>query len=383
MNQLDSLPLFSGNTDLTDIARVHVHVKPHSYEILVAAGILSKVDQVWQSLKLSGQVLIVSDQVVFDLYGNILLANFNYLGINPVVHLVPQGETTKCNDQLNLIYDVLAEHRFSRDSNIIALGGGVVGDLAGYAAATYMRGINLIQIPTTLLAQVDSSIGGKTGINHRLGKNLIGAFYQPRVVLIDVDVLGSLPSRELKTGMAEVIKYGIIDDFKFFMFLESHRDKLGTFSHEDTALWRDIILNSCRVKAKVVSLDEREQGLRAILNFGHTLAHGIETMTNYITFNHGEAVSVGMVGAALLSLNRGLIDHQYASRIIELLKHIGLPIGFETPDISEMLDLLLLDKKAKSGRLRFVLPTKVGLVEIFSDISDNEIKHVLEELKKL
>lgn len=381
MNNLDMLPLFGGQ-DFEGVEKITVNTKPNAYDIMVSDGIINRVDQLWRAMNLSSQVLVVTDPVVFDLYGKTLLSNFNYQGIEPVVHLVPQGESSKSMNELSRIYDVLVEHKFSRDSVIVALGGGVIGDLSGYAAASYMRGINLVQVPTTLLAQVDSSIGGKTAINHEKGKNLIGAFYQPRAVLIDVGVLSTLPQRELITGMAEVVKYGVIDDRVFFEMLEVNADNLLIYTPEYTKIWVNIITTSCRIKAKVVTLDERENGLRAILNFGHTIAHAIESITAYTRYNHGEAVAIGMVGAAIIARNRGLIDTDVQNRITRLLTRLGLPVSFSAND-AEVLDLLRLDKKAKSGRIRFVLPQRLGNVEIYSDISDQEILTALSELKEV
>lgn len=381
MGNLGTLPLFNTGEELTGIETIHVNVKNAPYDIYVGGGMLSKINYLWKKLKLSSQVLIVSDPVVFELYGKKLIDNFSFLGIEPFVHCVAQGEASKNPEEIFKIYDILVANKYSRDCVIVAFGGGVIGDLTGFAAATYMRGVNLIQIPTTLLAQVDSSIGGKTAINHKYGKNLIGSFYQPKAVIIDVDVLATLPERELRTGLAEVIKYGVIEDQSFFDYLSRNKDKLGVYQPENKTIWIKIILTSCKAKAKIVTIDEREQGLRAILNYGHTIGHAIETITDYKKYNHGEAVAIGMVGAAIIAKNRGLVDPDVVMRISNLAKYLGLPVEVKGYDASEIINILKLDKKVKEGKVHFILPKRIGLVEDFADITNNEIMKALKELE--
>jgi 3-dehydroquinate synthase len=290
--------------------------------------------------------------------------------------MIPDGEEYKNLDTLKRIYDELLKHGLDRKSALIALGGGVVGDITGFAAATYMRGISYIQIPTTLLAQVDSSVGGKTGVDHKLGKNMIGAFWQPGLVLIDPVTLKTLPKRQLLAGLAEVIKYGVIYDNELFEFLEANREHI--FNLEDKAITY-IIRRSCEIKADVVSKDERESGLRAILNYGHTIGHAIETATGYTRYLHGEAVAIGMhLEAKLSQLLKGIDDGQL-SRIKALIDSYGLPS--EIPkDINrdDILSSMQLDKKAVAGKLKFILPESIGAVKIREDIGKKSITELLQ-----
>lgn len=378
---MDVLPLFDPGDDFSNVKTVPVNLKENSYKIVIGQKLLSKVNILWKKFDLSSQVLIVSNQEIFDLYGKQIKQSFDQIDVTPIIHIVPQGESAKNYQELNKIYDILVENKFARDSVIVAFGGGVIGDLTGYAAATYMRGVNFIQIPTTLLAQVDSSVGGKTAINHAKGKNLIGAFYQPKAVLIDTDVLATLPAREVRTGLAEVVKYGVIDDADFFDYLEKHCKELGEYNSSNAKIWEHIVVASCKSKAKVVSIDEKESGLRAILNYGHTAGHAFEALTNYITYNHGEAVAIGMVVAALISKNRGLVGADMVGRITSLLVALGLPTTYGDLDINDILDRIKLDKKVKAGRIRFVIPKKMGHVDVVSDITAEEMTRALEEAK--
>ncbi len=276
--------------------------------------------------------------------------------------IVPDGEEYKVLLWVNFIYGELLQHKLDRASALIALGGGVIGDIAGFAASTYMRGISFIQAPTTLLAQVDSSVGGKTGVNHPLGKNMIGTFYQPRLVWTDVNTLKTLPKKEFLAGMAEVIKYGVIWDEDLFRFLEDNREKIHNLERDALEY---IIRRSCEIKAEVVSRDERESGLRAILNYGHTIGHALETVTGYTTFLHGEAVAIGMHLEARLSLLSGLISDAEVKRIHSLIKAYDLPV--EIPphiDMNKIISSMQLDKKVVAGELKFILPEKIGSVSI-------------------
>jgi 3-dehydroquinate synthase len=276
---------------------------------------------------------------------------------------------------LAAIYDAFVSARLERRSCVVALGGGVVGDLAGFAAATYLRGVPYVQIPTTLLAQVDSSVGGKTGINHREGKNLVGAFYQPRMVLIDVAVLRTLPQREFVAGLAEVIKYGIIEDPNLFQLLES---RVQALMRLDPDLLMEVIANSCAIKAQVVEKDEREDDYRAVLNFGHTLGHALEAATAFRVFLHGEAVSIGMAKAAIISAQQGLCDALVVRRIHDLLEKSGLPTGIPTSlEPGRLIHGLELDKKSADGKIKFVLCEKIGRTR-FHSLSPAEILAALE-----
>ena len=300
---------------------------------------------------------------------------------------VRRGESCKSLKEAARLFDELVRFGAHRDSLIIALGGGVLGDLAGFVAATYMRGINYIQVPTTLLAQVDAAIGGKTAVNHPKCKNLIGCFYQPKLVFIDVKALTSLPARELRTGLAEVVKYGVIEDAEFFKFLEANAHHLNTkaFETEDTLraalqLWQTIVAESVKIKARVVEKDERESNVRMILNYGHTVGHALESMTRYRAYNHGEAVSIGMVAAAKIAEITGLLEKPAVTRIKDLLDRIGLPIEIEKLSADKIVKALSIDKKVRGGRIQFVLPDKLGHVQIKDDVPEEIVSQVLREL---
>ena len=263
-----------------------------------------------------------------------------------------------------------------RGSSIAALGGGVVGDMAGFAAATYLRGIPYIQVPTTLLAQVDSSVGGKTGINHPAGKNLIGAFYQPSLVYIDLKVLETLPRRELVAGLAEVVKYGVIADEGLFVYIEEEIEKILELSMDSL---NHIVKRSCQIKAEIVEVDEREAGKRSILNYGHTLGHALEAITDFKTYRHGEAIAIGMVYAARLAHRMRLCDTSVVERQRNLLKKIGLPVSIPKVDIDRLLVTMQIDKKVQDRRIRFVLPEKIGHVRITADWDRNALEEILKE----
>src|SRR5919108_4442961 len=301
---------------------ITVNLGDRSYPIYVGAGILEQVGALLKQGGIRGKVGVVTNPTVAQLYLDSIhesLANADF-EVTPI--LIPDGESHKNLKSLTAIYDDLISKRFERQSCVLALGGGVVGDIAGFAAATYLRGIPYVQVPTTLLAQVDSSVGGKTGVNHRGGKNLIGAFYQPRLVIIDVTVLQSLPPRELVAGLAEVIKYGVIEDPALFALLEEKMDKVIGLDRE---LLIQIIAASCRIKAKVVEKDEREDDYRAILNFGHTIGHALESVTEYRKYLHGEAVAIGMAQAATISVQQGFCDQRRRERIRRMIRKAALP----------------------------------------------------------
>jgi 3-dehydroquinate synthase len=292
---------------------------------------------------------------------------------------VPDGEQYKNLDWANAVYTALLTNAFDRKSALVALGGGVIGDLTGFAAATFMRGVPFIQVPTTLLAMVDSSVGGKTGVNHPMGKNMIGAFYQPKKVLMDLTVLKTLPREELLSGMAEVIKYGVIRDAAFFDYLDTNREKILSLDPEAI---EHIVRRSCEIKADVVSRDEREGGLRAILNFGHTVGHAVETAENY-TMRHGYAVAIGMVYAARLAHTTGLCDASVPERVEKLIKSYGLPTDLSAlsrkPSVSGLMDTMQRDKKAEGGKVKFVLPRKIGDVVITKEWDEQHLQKLLVE----
>ncbi|MDQ2713305.1 MAG: 3-dehydroquinate synthase [Chloroflexota bacterium] len=337
------------------------------YDAVVDWGGLGRLAHYLAQLQLPPRVFLVVDSNVHDLYTPVVIAGLQQAGFVPAVYVVPAGEASKSQQQLSALYDWLLEQRAERGEALIAFGGGVVGDLAGYAAATYLRGVPLIQVPTSLLAQVDSSIGGKTGINHPQGKNLIGAFYQPRLVLADPATLLTLPARERTEGWAEVVKYGIILDTELFALLEAHADTLRDFLHPPVTLLCHIVARSIDLKAVVIEEDEREQGRRAILNYGHTLAHALENVAGYGVWLHGEAVSLGMVAAALIAQRAGLFPAAEAARQNRLLEALGLPIAYRGPlSVQDILAAIQLDKKVTRKKVRWIMPRQIGEVIVTS-----------------
>jgi 3-dehydroquinate synthase len=331
-----------------------------SYPIFIGSGLLS-----WSAsfagLPKAAQALIVSNTTVAPLYAETLKQALQAHHAQVTVLELPDGEAHKDWTTLNLIFDALLSQGADRKTVLYALGGGVVGDMTGFAAASYMRGVPFVQVPTTLLAQVDSSVGGKTAINHPQGKNMIGAFYQPRRVVCDLELLKTLPARELSAGLAEVIKYGPIFDMALLDWLEQHMDALRAL---DTAALAHAVRRSCEIKAEVVGQDERESGLRAILNFGHTFGHAIEAGLGYGAWLHGEAVGCGMVLAATLSQRLGLVDEAFVARLKRLIERAGLPVVAPVLDKNDnagrYLDLMRLDKKAEAGEIKFVLIERPG-----------------------
>lgn len=337
---------------------LNVNLGDRSYPIYVGAGILDSLGQRLRESGLAGKVAVVTNPTVAQLYLDAVHGALDYAGFEVVPILVPDGEEHKSSKALTTIYDRLIAERCERKSSVLALGGGVIGDLAGFAAATYLRGVPYVQVPTTLLAQVDSSVGGKTGVNHENGKNLIGAFYQPKLVLIDVNVLASLPQRELLAGLAEVIKYGIIEDPQLFGDLEKKLTKIVAL---DRDLLQRIIVTSCSIKARIVEMDEREENQRAVLNFGHTIGHALEAATDYRQFLHGEAVAVGMVKAAMLSMQLGFCDQQSFERILKIITEAGLPSEIPAGvSLQSVIQAIQLDKKAAEGRIKFVMSEGIG-----------------------
>jgi len=346
-----------------------------SYPIYIGSGLLDQADllQVHVSHK---RVAIVSNTTIAPLYLQRLTNALQKLNVSTVAIILPDGEEYKNSATLNLIYDALLKNRCERSTPLIALGGGVIGDMTGYAAATYLRGVPFIQIPTTLLAQVDSSVGGKTGINHPLGKNMIGAFYQPQLVLADIDTLNTLPDKELSAGLAEVIKYGLIRDLPFLEWLEQNIDKLRA---RDTAALQYAIEQSCRNKAEVVAADERERGERALLNLGHTFGHAIESGMGYGNWLHGEGVAAGTVMAAELSQRLGWIDTRDVTRICKLYVRAGLPVTSPDLGVDKYLELMGLDKKVEGGKMRFVLLKHIGNAAINGDVPAEMLRKTLEK----
>ncbi|MCC6610399.1 MAG: 3-dehydroquinate synthase [Burkholderiales bacterium] len=356
---------------------VRVALADRSYGIHIGAGLLARSELIAAVLP-QPRVAVVSNTTVAPLYLDALSASLARSGVGVVPIVLPDGEQHKNRQTLNLVYDALLANRCDRGTAVVALGGGVIGDLAGFAAATYQRGVPFVQVPTTLLAQVDSSVGGKTGINHPLGKNMIGAFHQPSVVLADMDVLRSLPERELRAGLAEVIKHAAIRDAAYFDWLEANMEAL--LAREPDAL-AYAVRRSVEIKAEVVALDERETGPRALLNFGHTFGHAIETGLGYGEWLHGEAVAAGMVMAADLSRRLGGIDSPAFERLRVLVARAGLPVTAPPAiDTDRFLGLMSVDKKARAGRLRLILLARLGAAYISDDTAPDAVRTMLTAL---
>jgi 3-dehydroquinate synthase len=341
--------------------QVPVSLGDRSYKILIQPNILTQIGRVLQDNGLSGRVGIVTNPVVNELYGRVVHRSLKQAGFSPFLVVIPDGEQAKSMPWLSKILDALVTQRFERQDVVLALGGGVVGDVAGFAASVYLRGVPFVQVPTTLVAQVDSSVGGKTGINHPLGKNLIGAFYQPRVVVIDPQALQTLPKREWVAGLAEVIKYGMIADSRFFEYLERHVEGLRTQAEE---VIPTVIRRCCEIKAEVVGGDERESGRRRILNYGHTVGHALETWGRYKTWIHGEAVGIGMVQEAAIAQFMGICDKELVERQRELIQDVGLPIAMPTMKFTDLWGAMQHDKKVVKGQINCVVPNRIGDVQV-------------------
>lgn len=346
--------------EVSNMEKVHIDLGERSYPIVISEGLLEQADT-WSALPKAATALIVTNDVVAPLYLNALKQALSgqYSQVHEVV--LPDGEAHKDWQTLNLIFDTLLQRGCDRKTVLFALGGGVVGDMTGFAAASYMRGVPFVQVPTTLLSQVDSSVGGKTAINHPLGKNMIGAFYQPQLVVCDLATLETLPARELSAGLGEIIKYGPIADMQFFEWLEQNMDGL---LRRESGLLMHAVKRSVEIKAWVVGQDEKESGLRAILNFGHTFGHAIEAGMGYGNWLHGEGVAAGMVMAAELSQRLGMVDARFVLRLRTLIERAGLPVRGAVIDgqdnAGRYLDLMRVDKKSEAGEIRFVLIDGLG-----------------------
>jgi len=357
--------------------KLRVELDERSYEILIDRGNLPLIGERLLRFSIGKKIAVISNPKVYELYGEKIISSLKKEGFDPSLILIPDGEIYKDYFWAYHILTQLLELGLDRKSCLIALGGGVIGDITGFVASIYMRGIPYIQIPTTLLSQVDSSVGGKTAVNHPLGKNMIGSFWQPSLVWIDVNTLDTLPEREFISGMAEVIKYGIIWDKDFFDYLESNREKI---LKKDKDLLIPAIKRACEIKAEVVSKDERESSLRAILNYGHTIGHAIETLTGYTTYLHGEAISIGMVYEAKLSNILGFLEKESLERIKNILKNLGLPTILPINiDTTAMVKTILLDKKNIEGKIRMVIPESIGKMKINFEISEENLKRILNE----
>ena len=359
---------------------IHVNLPQQAYDIAIAPGSLDQLGQSMTDLNLGKKVLVVSNPTIFKHYGERAIASLNQAGFEVTTCTLPVGERYKTLNSIQKIYNAALENRLERSSIMVALGGGVIGDMTGFAAATWLRGINFVQVPTTLLAMVDAAIGGKTGVNHPQGKNLIGAFHQPRLVLIDPQVLKTLPVREFRAGMAEVIKYGVIWDAELFAQMEQC-DRLEQLRYLDEGLLQEILTRSAQAKADVVSKDEKEAGLRAILNYGHTIGHAVESLTGYRLVNHGEAVAIGMIAAGQVAADLQFWSQDANQRQLALIKKAGLPTQLPAEvDIEAILNALQTDKKVKEGRVRFVLPTQIGVATVTDEVTPEQMRQVLKQM---
>jgi 3-dehydroquinate synthase len=361
------------------VETIKVNLSQRSYPVYIGED-LARVGKVAADFHLGKKVFLVSDDQVYELYGEKVRTSLQEAGFCVSLTKVPPGEIHKSLSQAIKLYEACVESKLDRDSTIIGLGGGVVGDLAGFVASTYLRGVDFVLLPTTLLAQVDSSIGGKVGVDLPQGKNLVGSFYQPRFVYADLTVLKTLSWQQVKEGLAEVVKYGMIKDAEFFGWVEKNLERIKALDLEaiDFAVRRSV-----EIKAKVVETDERElKGKRQILNFGHTIGHAVEASSGYKSYTHGEAVALGMIGAARIAERMGYFPSPMVERLNHLLEAIGLPTRIEGVDENKIWETLQLDKKVRRGRLHFVLPRKMGEVFLTAEIPPNLIKKTLQDLRK-
>lgn len=357
---------------MTEVANMtHVNLAERSYDIHIGSGTLAGLESFLRERTKSNHAVLITDTNVDSLYADKLGDQLADAQWEVHVLVIDAGELSKCAEVASDLWATMLEEGADRQSIVLAVGGGVVGDLAGFVAATFARGLGFFQVPTTLLAQVDSSVGGKVGINLPGAKNMVGAFWQPLGVLVDVDVLATLPDREYRAGLAEVVKYGVILDADFFGYLEEHVDQINA---HDAATLTYIVERSCRLKAGVVEQDEREtSGLRAVLNYGHTFAHAFEAASNYDTLLHGEAVAMGMMCAARLARRMNRVDDQFIERQRSLLEALELPIAAPKSDGDELFALMRRDKKVDEGQLRFVLPDRMGHVELVKDVRKEDV----------
>ena len=352
---------------------IRVNLSRNSYNIYLDKGLLERIGDTLVKEKAPCKTLLITDTNIEKIYGNIVAESLirNKFDVR-IVSLKP-GEDQKTLETAITLYDACFDHKLDRHSMIIALGGGVVGDISGFVASTFMRGIPFIQIPTSLLAQVDSSIGGKVAVNHPKGKNMIGSFYQPKAVFIDTDTLSTLPAVEFVVGLVEVIKYGVIRNAELFEYIEKHLYDILQLDH--TALLK-IIADSCQIKTSVVEEDEKEVYLRAILNYGHTIGHAIETLTNYNKYRHGEAIAIGMLYATKIAIEIGLTNNKVYERQLSLIKRLGLPLTIDLKP-GDIVKTLYTDKKVISGKLRFILPKKIGEVIISDEVTEEILYKIL------
>lgn len=359
------------------ITTVDVPLRERAYGIEIGSGCLDQVAEYIRRLTKLTHAVVISDSNVSDLYATKVVEQLQAVGARVDLAVVAAGEPSKSIEQAHALWQQMLDFRADRKSVVVPVGGGVIGDLGGFIAATFARGLSMIQIPTTLLAQVDSSVGGKVGVNLPAAKNMVGAFWQPRGVLIDIDVLQSLPEREYRAGLAEVVKYGVILDADFFAFLEAN---LAGLNGRDGQVLTEVVATCCRLKAVVVANDEREEtGLRAVLNYGHTFCHAIESLSGYGEFLHGEAVAIGMLCASRLAAKMGRIDPALTRRQHDLLTALALPVAVPDLNHDELISCMRRDKKVEHGELRFVLPSRLGHVELVGQVDEADVRWALAD----
>ena len=352
---------------------IRVNLSSNSYNIYIDTGLLERIGDTLAKEKAPCKTLLITDTNIEKVYGSIVTESLKRNKFDVRLVSLQPGEEQKTLGTACILYDACFDHKLDRNALIVALGGGVVGDISGFVASTFMRGIPFIQIPTSLLAQVDSSIGGKVAVNHPKGKNMIGSFYQPKAVFIDTDTLSTLPAVEFVVGLVEVIKYGVIRNAELFEYIEKHLYDILQLDH--TALLK-IIADSCQIKTSVVEEDEKEVYLRAILNYGHTIGHAIETLTNYNKYRHGEAIAIGMLYATKIAVEIGLTNNKVYERQLSLIKRLGLPLTIDLKP-GDIVKTLYTDKKVISGKLRFILPKKIGEVIISDEVTEEILYKIL------
>ncbi|MGE5576868.1 MAG: 3-dehydroquinate synthase [Syntrophothermus sp.] len=359
---------------------LQVDLGRQSYPIFIGRHLLDRVGELLNDIKFNRQVMVITNNTVQSLYGERVEENLKAAGFRVSVVTLPDGEEHKTLTTTYQLYDKALDAGLTRDSLIVALGGGVIGDTAGFVAATYMRGVPFVQIPTTLLAQVDSSVGGKVAVNHPRGKNLVGSFYQPEMVIADLETLQTLDRRELASGLAEIIKAGIIKDSELFAYLEQHLGDIFAYQYENLL---HVVRRACEIKTEVVQADERDMDTRAILNYGHTIGHAVEAATQYKVYRHGEAVAIGMVSAAMIAAELNLCPEELLGRQVNLLRAAGLPVSQGKLSIEGIVTALALDKKVRDGKSRFILPRQLGEVYVTDEVPLDVIRRVLKKQSTL
>lgn len=359
--------------------QIQVALGDRSYPVITGADMISSFAPLCREHAIGDTVVLITDKNVARLYLRPLMHNLMHHKFQPIAITIPAGEKQKTLSRANKLYTELLEKKIPRSATIVALGGGVIGDLAGFVAATYQRGVKLIQVPTTLLAQVDSSIGGKVGVNHPIGKNMIGAFHQPEFVWMDIEYLKTLPSREILCGLGEVIKYGIIRDAELFAYLESHMDEILRLDSEAVMHVQTIC---AAIKADVVSRDEKESGIRIILNCGHTIGHGLESAGHYTLLKHGEAVLLGMIAEAAIAKEMKLLDAAAYDRIVSLIRKVPMKVKLSSLNVADIINAMGRDKKRIAKKLRFVLPTKIGEVKVVDDVDPKLMQAEVRQILK-